>query len=73
MGASGKDPTGRVRVAVRLRPMTPAERAEAGDDAPACVEMSPETRKVILRKTAWDGETYQFDTVFAETSSQVRP
>eukprot|EP00227_Mantoniella_beaufortii_P013703 CAMPEP_0197580776 /NCGR_PEP_ID=MMETSP1326-20131121/4486_1 /TAXON_ID=1155430 /ORGANISM="Genus nov. species nov., Strain RCC2288" /LENGTH=85 /DNA_ID=CAMNT_0043144585 /DNA_START=126 /DNA_END=380 /DNA_ORIENTATION=- len=52
--------------------MTPSERAEVGDDAAAAVECYSETRNVMLRKTAWDGETFAFDTVFAESASQGR-
>ena len=34
----------------RLRPMTPTELAEQGNDAAAAVEAYPETRNVMLRK-----------------------
>jgi hypothetical protein len=50
--------------------MTPAEVAEVGDDAGAAVEANPETSRVMLRKSAWDGEHFAFDTVFAQASSQ---
>ncbi|GHP09496.1 hypothetical protein PPROV_000823100 [Pycnococcus provasolii] len=69
--AGGEKDAGRVRVAIRLRPKTPQERAEDGDAA-SVVEVVPEMSRVVLRKSQWEADAYNFDSVFAETSSQAR-
>ncbi|KAJ7513954.1 hypothetical protein O6H91_23G020400 [Diphasiastrum complanatum] len=71
---SGKDDSGvsgRVRVAVRLRPRN-AEELAADADFADCVELLPELKRLKLRKNNWDCETYQFDEVLTETASQKR-
>lgn len=71
---SGKDDSGvsgRVRVAVRLRPRNSDEMladADFGD----YVELMPELKRLKLRKNNWDSETFQFDEVLTETASQKR-
>ncbi|MCO5611179.1 hypothetical protein L7F22_065429 [Adiantum nelumboides] len=71
---SGKDDSGvsgRVRVAVRLRPRSTDELiadADFGD----YVELMPELKRLKLRKNNWDSETFQFDEVLTETASQKR-
>ncbi|CAN6466518.1 unnamed protein product [Victoria cruziana] len=72
--ASSKDDSGvpgRVRVAVRLRPRN-AEELVADADFADCVELQPELKRLKLRKNNWDSDTYQFDEVFTEFSSQKR-
>ncbi|KAH9532453.1 hypothetical protein CY35_19G096000 [Sphagnum magellanicum] len=61
----------RVRVAVRLRPRN-AEELVSDVDFADCVELQPELKRLKLRKNNWDCETYQFDEVLTETSSQKR-
>lgn len=63
--------SGRVRVAVRLRPRN-AEELIADADFADCVELQPELKRLKLRKNNWDLETFQFDEVFTETASQKR-
>ncbi|XP_002991319.2 kinesin-like protein KIN-UB isoform X1 [Selaginella moellendorffii] len=63
--------SGRVRVAVRIRPRN-AEELIVDADFGDCVELQPELKRLRLRKNNWDCETYQFDEVFAETASQKR-
>nr|AMS24205.1 armadillo repeat-containing kinesin a [Marsilea vestita] len=71
---NGKDESGvsgRVRVAVRLRPRNTDEilaDADFGD----YVELMPELKRLRLRKNNWDSETFQFDEVLTETASQKR-
>ena len=36
-------------------------------------QVAPEVLKVIVRRSQWDSESYQFDTVFAEHTAQARP
>ncbi|EPS60418.1 hypothetical protein M569_14385, partial [Genlisea aurea] len=63
--------SGRVRVAVRLRPRN-AEEIEADSDLADCVELQPELRRLKLRKNNWDFDTYEFDEVLTESASQKR-
>ncbi|KAL9328645.1 hypothetical protein ACSQ67_003648 [Phaseolus vulgaris] len=61
----------RVRVAVRLRPRN-AEESVADADFADCVELQPELKRLKLRKNNWDADTYEFDEVLTEFSSQKR-
>ncbi|XP_057479065.1 kinesin-like protein KIN-UB isoform X2 [Actinidia eriantha] len=63
--------SGRVRVAVRLRPRN-AEELEADSDFADCVELQPELKRLKLRKNNWDSDTYEFDEVLTEFASQKR-
>lgn len=63
--------TGRVRVAVRLRPRT-ADDLIADADFADCVELQPELKRLKLRKNNWNSESYRFDEVFTESASQRR-
>eukprot|EP00250_Pteridium_aquilinum_P015248 c22473_g1_i1 orf=398-2836(-) len=72
--ASGKDDgavSGRVRVAVRLRPRN-AEELKSDVDFADCVELEPELHRLKLRKNNWDSDTFQFDEVLTEHASQKR-
>lgn len=72
--ASSRDDStisGRVRVAVRLRPRNSEEMAADADFAD-CVELQPELKRLKLRKNNWDSDTYEFDEVLTEFSSQKR-
>ncbi|KAK8472248.1 hypothetical protein PHAVU_002G151700 [Phaseolus vulgaris] len=72
--STGKDHAavpGRVRVAVRLRPRN-AEESVADADFADCVELQPELKRLKLRKNNWDADTYEFDEVLTEFSSQKR-
>ncbi|WCJ26071.1 armadillo repeat kinesin 3 [Euphorbia peplus] len=71
---AGKDDAGvpgRVRVAVRLRPRN-SEEMTADADFADCVELQPELKRLKLRKNNWDSDTYEFDEVLTERSSQKR-
>ncbi|KAG5538534.1 hypothetical protein RHGRI_019197 [Rhododendron griersonianum] len=73
-GASAKydvSVSGRVRVAVRLRPRND-EELEADADFADCVELQPELKRLKLRKNNWDSDTYEFDEVLTEFASQKR-
>lgn len=73
-GASTKDNlgvSGRVRVAVRLRPRIAEEKITDADFAD-CVELQPELKRLKLRRNNWDSDTYEFDEVFTEFASQKR-
>ncbi|XAR55008.1 Plus-end-directed kinesin ATPase [Bertholletia excelsa] len=73
-GGSGKDDagvSGRVRVAVRLRPRN-AEELVADADFADCVELQPELKRLKLRRNNWDSDTYEFDEVLTEFASQKR-
>eukprot|EP00249_Psilotum_nudum_P014072 c24649_g2_i1 orf=565-3339(-) len=70
-GTDDSGVSGRVRVAVRLRPRN-AEELVADADFADCVELQPELKRLKLRKNNWDCETYQFDEVLTETASQKR-
>ncbi|PWZ05424.1 hypothetical protein Zm00014a_032278 [Zea mays] len=61
----------RVRVAVRLRPRN-AEELVADADFGDCVELQPELKRLKLRKNNWESETYEFDELLTEFSSQKR-
>ncbi|KAF7137717.1 hypothetical protein RHSIM_Rhsim07G0026100 [Rhododendron simsii] len=63
--------SGRVRVAVRLRPRND-EELEADADFADCVELQPELKRLKLRKNNWDSDTYEFDEVLTEFASQKR-
>ncbi|KAG5539760.1 hypothetical protein RHGRI_020094 [Rhododendron griersonianum] len=70
----GKDNSGisgRVRVAVRLRPRN-AEELVADADFADCVELQPELKRLKLRRNNWDSDTYEFDEVLTEFASQKR-
>lgn len=72
--ASRKDDSGvsgRVRVAVRLRPRN-ADELLADADFGDYVELMPELKRLKLRKNNWDSETFQFDEVLTESASQKR-
>ncbi|XP_065858060.1 kinesin-like protein KIN-UA isoform X2 [Euphorbia lathyris] len=73
LGAAKNDAgvPGRVRVAVRLRPRN-SEEMVADADFADCVELQPELKRLKLRKNNWDSETYEFDEVLTERSSQKR-
>ncbi|KAL2539789.1 Armadillo repeat-containing kinesin-like protein 3 [Abeliophyllum distichum] len=60
----------RVRVAVRLRPRNSGELSDA--DYSDCVELQPELKRLKLRKNNWSSESFKFDEVFSESSSQKR-
>ncbi|XP_073009098.1 kinesin-like protein KIN-UA [Typha latifolia] len=62
---------GRVRVAVRLRPRN-ADDFPHDSDFTSCVELQPEFKRLKLRKNNWSSESYRFDEVFTERSSQLR-
>ncbi|KAL1199080.1 Kinesin-like protein KIN-UA [Cardamine amara subsp. amara] len=72
-GGSGGDAgvPGRVRVAVRLRPRN-GEEMIADADFADCVELQPELKRLKLRKNNWDTDTFEFDEVLTEYSSQKR-
>ncbi|XP_031098420.1 kinesin-like protein KIN-UA isoform X3 [Ipomoea triloba] len=63
--------SGRVRVAVRLRPRN-AEEMVADTDFADCVELQPELKRLNLRRNNWDTDTYEFDEVLTEFASQKR-
>ncbi|PSS09744.1 Kinesin-like protein [Actinidia chinensis var. chinensis] len=63
--------SGRVRVAVRLRPRN-SEELEADSDFADCVELQPELKRLKLQKNNWDSDTYEFDEVLTEFASQKR-
>lgn len=72
--SSAKEDTkadGRVRVAVRLRPMLEAEIKVVGD-APPTIEIEPEVKRVLVKRDHWDSDSYQFDMAFPGTTSQRR-
>ncbi|XAR70393.1 Plus-end-directed kinesin ATPase [Bertholletia excelsa] len=73
-GGSAKDAagvSGRVRVAIRLRPQN-AEELVADADFADCVELQPELKRLKVRRNNWDSDTYEFDEVFTEFASQKR-
>ncbi|KAK4483420.1 hypothetical protein RD792_010607, partial [Penstemon davidsonii] len=70
-GAAANSVSGRVRVAVRLRPKN-AEELVADADFVDCVELQPELKRLKLRKNNWDSDTYEFDEVLTEFASQKR-
>ncbi|XP_076911363.1 kinesin-like protein KIN-UC [Bidens hawaiensis] len=63
--------TGRVRVAIRLRPKN-TEEILSDADFFDCVEPQPELKKLKLKKNNWSSESYRFDEVFTESASQKR-
>ncbi|KAL8218270.1 hypothetical protein R6Q57_021643 [Mikania cordata] len=63
--------SGRVRVAVRLRPKNTEEFLSDADFFD-CVEPQPELNKLKLKKNNWSSESYRFDEVFTESASQKR-
>jgi hypothetical protein len=63
---------GRVRVGVRLRPLTRQEKASWDPEEIPVVEASPETNRILLRRNQWDGESYQFDQAYPAHTSQKR-
>ncbi|KAK1418742.1 hypothetical protein QVD17_27888 [Tagetes erecta] len=68
---SDESVSGRVRVAVRLRPKN-AEEMVADADFADCLELQPEFKRLKLRKNNWDSDTYEFDEVLTESASQKR-
>ncbi|XP_057500359.1 kinesin-like protein KIN-UB [Actinidia eriantha] len=73
-GGAAKDDdsvSGRVRVAIRLRPRNDEELMADADFAD-CVELQPELKRLKLRKNNWDSDTYEFDEVLTEFASQKR-
>ncbi|KAL7607836.1 hypothetical protein Lser_V15G09772 [Lactuca serriola] len=73
-GALHKDTpgvSGRVRVAVRLRPRNTEEQSTDADFAD-CVEVQPELKRLKLRRNNWDSDTFEFDEVLTEFASQKR-
>lgn len=70
-GKNDSGVSGRVRVAVRLRPRN-AEELVADADFADCVELQPELKRLKLRKNNWDSDTYEFDEVLMDFSSQKR-
>ncbi|CAA0820814.1 Armadillo repeat-containing kinesin-like protein 2 [Striga hermonthica] len=71
IGTGADSVSGRVRVAVRLRPRN-AEELVADADFADCVELQPELKRLKLRKNNWDSDTYEFDEVLTEFASQKR-
>ncbi|CAL5050709.1 unnamed protein product [Urochloa decumbens] len=69
--ASSDGVSSRVRVAVRLRPRN-AEELAADADFGDCVELQPELKRLKLRKNNWESDTFEFDEVLTEFSSQKR-
>ncbi|EHA8586399.1 Kinesin-like protein KIN-UA [Cocos nucifera] len=63
--------SGRVRVAVRVRPKN-TEDFPFDADFTDCVELQPELNRLKLRKNNWSSESYKFDEVFTESASQRR-
>ncbi|CAL5340187.1 unnamed protein product [Camellia sinensis] len=70
-GLEERNVSGRVRVAVRLRPQN-VEESVADADFADCVELQPELKRLKLRKNNWDSDTYEFDEVLTEFASQKR-
>ncbi|XP_024013548.1 kinesin-like protein KIN-UC isoform X2 [Eutrema salsugineum] len=62
---------GRVRVSVRVRPRN-GEELKSDADFADLVELQPEIKRLKLRKNNWSSESYRFDEVFTDTSSQKR-
>ncbi|CAA0842655.1 Armadillo repeat-containing kinesin-like protein 2 [Striga hermonthica] len=71
LGSGADSVSGRVRVAVRLRPRN-SEEMVADADFADCVELQPELKRLKLRKNNWDSDTYEFDEVLTEFASQKR-
>eukprot|EP00239_Pterosperma_sp_CCMP1384_P000083 CAMPEP_0197846354 /NCGR_PEP_ID=MMETSP1438-20131217/3106_1 /TAXON_ID=1461541 /ORGANISM="Pterosperma sp., Strain CCMP1384" /LENGTH=825 /DNA_ID=CAMNT_0043457965 /DNA_START=38 /DNA_END=2515 /DNA_ORIENTATION=+ len=67
-GSSSGNP-GRVRVALRVRPMN---KEETETQAAYGVETEQETSKITLKRNQWDEDHFTFDAVFAEHASQQR-
>nr|XP_043606510.1 kinesin-like protein KIN-UA isoform X2 [Erigeron canadensis] len=63
--------SGRVRVAVRLRPRNNEELSTDADFAD-CVELQPELKRLKLLRNNWDSDTFEFDEVLTEFASQKR-
>ncbi|PKA62744.1 Armadillo repeat-containing kinesin-like protein 1 [Apostasia shenzhenica] len=61
--------SGRVRVAVRLCPKN-SEDLSHGSDFVDCIELQPELKMLKIRRNNWISESYRFDEIFAESSSQ---
>lgn len=71
VGAAADSVSGRVRVAVRLRPRN-TEELVADADFADCVELQPELKRLKLRKNNWDSDTFEFDELLTEYASQKR-
>ncbi|XP_057807424.1 kinesin-like protein KIN-UB [Salvia miltiorrhiza] len=69
--AAADSVSGRVRVAVRLRPRN-TEELVADADFADCVDLQPELKRLKLRKNNWDSDTFEFDEVLTEFASQKR-
>ncbi|KAK8962084.1 Armadillo repeat-containing kinesin-like protein 1 [Platanthera guangdongensis] len=63
--------SGRVRVAVRVRPKNDEEISHDSEFID-CLELQPELRRLKLKKNNWSSESYIFDEVFTESASQKR-
>ncbi|KAL1548699.1 kinesin-like protein KIN-UB [Salvia divinorum] len=69
--AAADSVSGRVRVAVRLRPRN-TEELVADADFADCVDLQQELKRLKLRKNNWDSDTFEFDEVLTEFASQKR-
>ncbi|KAD5316772.1 hypothetical protein E3N88_16718 [Mikania micrantha] len=69
--STGSTVSGRVRVAVRLRPRN-SEELSSDVDFADCVELQPELKRLKLRRNNWDSDTFEFDEVLTEFASQKR-
>eukprot|EP00240_Pyramimonas_obovata_P003247 CAMPEP_0118924650 /NCGR_PEP_ID=MMETSP1169-20130426/2689_1 /TAXON_ID=36882 /ORGANISM="Pyramimonas obovata, Strain CCMP722" /LENGTH=661 /DNA_ID=CAMNT_0006865781 /DNA_START=135 /DNA_END=2117 /DNA_ORIENTATION=- len=62
---------GRVRVAVRLRPVLDFEKDQVKDSAPV-IEVESEVNRVIVKRDHWDSDAYTLDSAYSPTTSQRR-
>ncbi|XP_020584298.1 kinesin-like protein KIN-UC [Phalaenopsis equestris] len=70
-GSGFSSDSGRVRVAVRVRPKSD-EDIYYDSEFIDCLELQPELRRLKLKKNNWSSESYKFDDIFTETASQKR-
>eukprot|EP00898_Chlorokybus_atmophyticus_P000882 jgi/Chlat1/1795/Chrsp135S02121 len=68
--SSQTDLSGRVRVAVRCRPMNEDEKRADADAR--YLSLLPETNQAVVQKNHWESDKYFFDAVFPEYTSQTR-